>query len=61
MKRIGVAVGQTITQSARPLDTVQAKDGEPNWECDNQPHEKMVARCYRGRHTIEYGRHRSVH
>jgi len=30
-KRIGVAVGQTITQSARPLDTIQAKDGEPNW------------------------------
>ena len=30
-KRIGVAIGQTITQSARPLDTVQAKDGEPNW------------------------------
>lgn len=30
-KRIGVAIGQTITQSARPLDTVQAKDGVPNW------------------------------
>jgi putative holliday junction resolvase len=31
MKRIGVAVGQTITQTARPLDTIQAKDGVPNW------------------------------
>lgn len=31
MKRIGVAIGQTVTQSARPLDTIQAKDGEPNW------------------------------
>lgn len=31
MKRIGVAVGQTITQTARPLDTIQAKDGIPNW------------------------------
>lgn len=31
MKRIGVAIGQTITQSARPLDTIQAKDGVPNW------------------------------
>lgn len=31
-KRIGVAIGQTITQSARPLDTIQAKDGEPNWQ-----------------------------
>lgn len=31
MKRIGVAIGQTITQTARPLDTVHAKDGVPNW------------------------------
>ena len=32
MKRIGVAVGQTITQSARPLDLLHAKNGEPNWQ-----------------------------
>lgn len=32
MKRIGVAVGQTVTQTARPLDTLQAKDGMPHWE-----------------------------
>lgn len=32
MKRIGVAVGQTVTQTARPLDTIQAKDGLPNWD-----------------------------
>lgn len=32
MKRIGVAIGQTVTQSARPLDTIQAKEGEPNWQ-----------------------------
>lgn len=31
MKRIGVAIGQTITQTARPLDTILAKDGVPNW------------------------------
>lgn len=30
-KRIGVAIGQTITQTARPLDTIQAKAGVPNW------------------------------
>lgn len=30
-KRIGVAVGQTVTKSARPLDTIQAKAGVPNW------------------------------
>ncbi|SRR5579883_2707223 len=32
MKRIGVAIGQTITQTARPLDTIQAKDGIPHWD-----------------------------
>ncbi|OGT60403.1 MAG: Holliday junction DNA helicase RuvA [Gammaproteobacteria bacterium RIFCSPHIGHO2_12_FULL_43_28] len=30
-KRIGVAVGQTITKSARPLDTLHAKNGVPDW------------------------------
>jgi len=32
MKRIGVAVGQTVTQSARPLETLQANQGVPQWE-----------------------------
>lgn len=31
MKRIGIAVGQTVTQKARPLETIPAKNGEPNW------------------------------
>ena len=31
MKRIGTAIGQTITQTARPLDTIHAKNGVPNW------------------------------
>lgn len=30
-KRIGVAIGQTLTQAARPLATLSAKDGEPSW------------------------------
>lgn len=30
-KRIGVAVGQEITQTARPLSTLNAKDGVPDW------------------------------
>lgn len=29
MKRIGVAVGQKITKTARPLTTIQATDGKP--------------------------------
>ena len=32
MKRIGVAVGQTVTKSARPLETLKAKNGVPQWE-----------------------------
>lgn len=31
-KRIGVAVGQTITKTARPLSTITAKDGIPAWD-----------------------------
>jgi putative Holliday junction resolvase len=30
-KRIGVAVGQKITESARPLFTLEAKSGIPDW------------------------------
>lgn len=31
MKRIGVAVGQTVTRTARPLSTLTAKEGTPDW------------------------------
>lgn len=31
-KRIGVAVGQTLTHSANPLTTIPAKDGIPDWQ-----------------------------
>lgn len=32
MKRIGVAVGQSVTQTARPLCVLQAAQGMPRWE-----------------------------
>lgn len=32
IKKIGVAVGQTITHSANPLTTLFAKNGEPPWD-----------------------------
>ncbi|HLB57198.1 MAG TPA: Holliday junction resolvase RuvX [Gammaproteobacteria bacterium] len=32
LKRIGVAVGQTVTKTARPLTTLKANDGIPRWE-----------------------------
>ena len=31
MKRIGVAVGQTLTGTANPLRTLKAEQGKPNW------------------------------
>jgi putative Holliday junction resolvase len=31
-KRIGVAVGQTLTQSATPLTQISVHDGEPDWQ-----------------------------
>lgn len=31
LKRIGVSVGQTITKTARPLVTLNATRGEPEW------------------------------
>jgi putative Holliday junction resolvase len=31
-RHIGVAVGQAITQTARPLTTLRANNGEPNWQ-----------------------------
>ena len=30
-KRIGVSVGQQLTQSATALTTVRARDGKPDW------------------------------
>ncbi|HEV2332536.1 MAG TPA: Holliday junction resolvase RuvX [Gammaproteobacteria bacterium] len=32
LKRIGVAVGQSVTKSASPLGVVAVRDGEPDWE-----------------------------
>lgn len=32
LARIGVAVGQPITQTATPLNTLKAKNGSPNWD-----------------------------
>ncbi|MBA4696461.1 MAG: Holliday junction resolvase RuvX [Legionella sp.] len=32
LKRMGVAVGQKLTGTARPLETLAVKEGEPDWE-----------------------------
>lgn len=31
-KRIGVAVGQTVTRTATALTTIAARDGQPDWD-----------------------------
>lgn len=31
-QKIGVAVGQTLTQSCTPLPEIKANDGQPNWD-----------------------------
>lgn len=40
LKRIGVAIGQTITQTAAPEAIVASKDGKPDWEHITQLFEK---------------------
>ena len=32
LKRIGCAYGQSVTQTAQPLNPLKAQDGTPNWE-----------------------------
>lgn len=32
LKRIGVAVGQSLTQTAKPLPLLNAQDGAPKWD-----------------------------
>ncbi len=32
LKRIGVAVGQSVTQTASPLSILPAKEGKPDWD-----------------------------
>ena len=47
-KSIGVAVGQRITGTARPLPAIKAQDGTPDWN--------IIER----RFAAEYGRHRTA-
>lgn len=52
-KSIGVAVGQTITQTARPLKAIKATSGVPHWETlthlvnEWQPHALVIGIPYR--------------
>lgn len=48
MRRIGVAVGQQLTRTARPLTILAARDGVPDWQAvgrlldDWKPHRLLV-------------------
>ena len=35
-RRIGIAVGQTLTQTAQALTTLQSRDGKPDWKAIQQ-------------------------
>ena len=32
LKHIGIAVGQTVTDTANPLQTLKARNGKPDWD-----------------------------
>lgn len=42
MKRIGVAVGQMLTQTAQPLTVLIAKDGVPDWDQFDELHKEWL-------------------
>lgn len=49
LKSIGVAVGQSITRTAAPLNALKANDGVPNWEVVQRLYEEwMPAFCVVG-------------
>ncbi|MFT5131739.1 MAG: putative Holliday junction resolvase [Gammaproteobacteria bacterium] len=49
-KRIGVAVGQSVSATASPLETISAKHGKPDWKAISRiikqwdPHEFVVGK-----------------
>ena len=42
-KSIGVAVGQRITATARPLPALKAQDGKPDWNVIEKLLERVAA------------------
>ncbi|MFC3120995.1 Holliday junction resolvase RuvX [Agaribacter flavus] len=44
-KSIGVAIGQTITGTASPLDALKAKDGIPDWQSISKLCEQWQPEC----------------
>ncbi len=59
-KSIGVAVGQRITGTARPLPAIKAQDGTPDWNLIEAFTERVAAGRNHRRFAAEYGRHRAA-
>ncbi|STJ09513.1 putative holliday junction resolvase [Escherichia coli] len=59
-KSIGVAVGQRITGTARPLPAIKAQDGTPDWNIIERFTERVAAGRNHRRFAAEYGRHRTA-
>ena len=57
-KSIGVAVGQRITGTARPLPAIKAQDGTPDWNIIERL--RVAAGRNHRRFAAEYGRHRTA-
>ncbi len=59
-KSIGVAVGQRITGTARPLPAIKAQDGTPDWNIIERLLKRVAAGRNHRRFAAEYGRHRAT-
>ncbi len=59
-KSIGVAVGQRITGTARPLPAIKAQDGTPDWNLIEPFTERVAAGRNHRRFAAEYGRYRAT-
>ena len=59
-KSIGVAVGQRITGTARPLPAIKAQDGTPDWNLIERLLKEWQPDENHRRFAAEYGRHRAT-
>ncbi len=59
-KSIGVAVGQRITATARPLPALKAQDGKPDWNVIEKLLKEWQPEAVIVRPAAQYGRHRAT-
>ena len=57
LRNLGIAVGNTLSNTARPLAVINARDGNPDWEALIAP-ERVATGTGACRSPAQYGRHR---